>query len=413
MYRKAFALLQKHKRYHIPTFLAASTIALTAFYIAPHQPLFITLDSFVLFADEGVTLEENTQVSSGDIGANSGITFHKNVLVTGNLFADKITLDKGVSVNGNVAYNKLKSATSTQILGTQTKPVQLPIANLLILADFTIGTTSLTITGTSTIISPNNYRDITLSNGSTLVLQSGTYTLRSLELKEGSTLTFTGTTILNIQRALKGEKRVSILPGLHTHHDQLTINYNGFKEKNFKTRDRFDDDKDVSDAFDNDGERKDWQKGISAQPITFGERAFLNFKLIAPRASVTIGRESIIRGQVVAGKIRISKNSILGRNETFIKKSDIRKVFTNNDGGRFPINEIVVNFSADATIEDVMILAQLITGRITAFVPSANVYKFEVSATTVTQLDQVVNQIKSLHDPKIEGVVKNYLLNKL
>jgi hypothetical protein len=374
------------------------------------SPLFSSTDQFVLFADEEITLEENTQVSSGDLGSNGDLKLSANALASGDLFADKITLNKGASVNGNASYNKLRSATGTQILGTQTKPISLPIANLPALPDFTVGMTSLTITGTSTILSPNNYRDITLNQGSTLTLSSGTHTLRSLELKEGSTLMFMGTTTLSIQRALKGEKHVFILPGANTHPDQLTINYNGFKEKNVGTRDHFDDDKDASDTFDNDNERKDWQKGKSAQPITFGERAFLNFRLIAPKASVTIGKESILRGQVVAGKIRVRKGSLLSRDEDFLKDIDPSKIIE-EQGIKYVVNEILILMSDGATSSDVKEILGVIGGTIVGVVDDLGIIKVQIPTSTVLSQQQTITMLKNLNSPFIAEVIPNFLFN--
>jgi hypothetical protein len=407
MYQALLTLFKNPRIFAPILFLAGTGFVVLGSHVS--SPLFSSVDQFVLFADQGITLEDNTQVSSGNIGSNSDLTLDKNVLISGDLFADKITLAKGAEINGNASYNKLRSASSTQILGTQTKPIQLPVANLPILPEFTLGTTSLTVTGTSTILSPNSYRDITLSSGSTLTLLSGSYTLRSLELNEDSTLIFTGTTTLNIQRALKGENHVSILPGLHTHHDQLTINYNGFKEKNVKTRDHFDDDKDASDTFDNDRERKDWQKGTSAQPITFGERAFLNFRLIAPRASVTIGKESIVRGQVVAGKIKVKKDSFLSRSESFAFESDPTKI-VEVDGAKFIGNEVLIGLTIDGQFADAQMAANAVGGRVVGFDPNPPLYQILLPTATVAGVESALRAITDLNNLRIVGVSTNYIL---
>src|SRR3989338_1621365 len=91
---------------------------LFAFSGGVHQPLPPT-DPFVLFATESLTLEQDTQVSSGDLGSNGSLAIDKNVLVTGDLFAKIITIDKNTVVNGNASFNNIKLHKESQILGAQ------------------------------------------------------------------------------------------------------------------------------------------------------------------------------------------------------------------------------------------------------------------------------------------------------
>src|SRR3989338_7209484 len=64
---------------------------LFAFSGGVHPPLLPTTDPFVLFATELLTLEQDTQQSSGDLGSHGSLAIDKNVLVTGDLFAKTIT----------------------------------------------------------------------------------------------------------------------------------------------------------------------------------------------------------------------------------------------------------------------------------------------------------------------------------
>ncbi|KKS37756.1 MAG: hypothetical protein A3G49_05610 [Candidatus Sungbacteria bacterium RIFCSPLOWO2_12_FULL_41_11] len=98
------------RAHHLLSFLAAGGVALAAlnFSGSNTQPLFNSSDSFVLFASEEVKIEEGTQISSGDIGSNKTIDVQKDAIINGNLFADKITLDKNTTINGNVSFNKLQ-----------------------------------------------------------------------------------------------------------------------------------------------------------------------------------------------------------------------------------------------------------------------------------------------------------------
>ncbi|MDO8520897.1 MAG: hypothetical protein Q7S52_02165 [bacterium] len=392
----------------IALILAGSVAAVALVHTTP-PPLFPTTDQFVLFATEQLTLEQDTQVSSGNLGSNDTLAFDKNVLATSDLFGKTITLDKGAVINGNAFYRKIKKHADAQILGAATGGVQLPIANLPVIPDLTFGTTSLTTAGTTTTLTAGNYRDITIQKGSTLTLLPGAYTVRSLELKDNATLIFNASTTINIGRALKGGKRVSVLPGQHTAPDQLTINYNGFKSKNEKN-DSWDNDNDASDSFDDEKERKDWQKGKVAQPVLFGERSFLNFKLLAPKANVIIGKESTLRGQVVARKIRMEKGSILSREEFFSKDADVTKIVSDS-GTRVIANEIVLILSDTATINDIQPIVNVVSGRIVGFLDVLRMAKVEIQATTVTQLHQAVDTLKALRSPFIKDVGINFIFD--
>ena len=359
---------------------------LFAFSGGVHQPLLPTTDPFVLFATESLTLEQDTQVSSGDLGSNGSLAIDKNVLVTGDLFAKIITIDKNTVVNGNASFNNIKLHKESQILGAQTKPTPLPIANIPAFSDSTIGTESRTVSGATTALAPGNYRDITIEQASTIVLSSGTYNLSALELKDHATLIFTGTTTINIARTLKGGSHVSILPGLHTIPDQLIINYNGTPSVNEHAQ--------KTDA--------------AAIPVIFGNRAFLNGRLFAPNANVIIGKESTLRGQVVARGIMVKKEGVVSRTESFAMESDPGKV-VENQGIRFMVNEIVILLTPDATISDAQAIASLVGGTLTGFVPNPPTYKVEVFASMPAELFAFITQMKSSGNPKLIEAVPNLL----
>src|SRR3989344_4870812 len=87
-----------------------------------------------------------------------------------------------------------------------------------------------------------------------------------------------------------------------------------------------DDDAEIVASFDNDADRKEWNKGKEkrtiARPVLFGDRSFINGKLNAPRANVTIGKESTLRGQVLGRKIKIRKEGLISRQDTIVNNSD-------------------------------------------------------------------------------------------
>src|SRR3989338_2070063 len=223
----------KVKKHHIISAFAVSGLA-AAFFNFNSQPLFQNTDYFVLFASEELKLEQDVQVSSGDLGSNKNLDIEKDVIISGNLFADRTTIDKNTAINGNASFNKIKLHKDAQILGIQTKPVQLPIANLPEIQAFNIGTQNFNFTGATNTLAAGNYRDIVVEKSSRLELSGGIYNLRKLELKENSTFVFNASTTINIQFKLRGKDRVSVFPDLNLKPDDLKINYLGIKPKKEK-----------------------------------------------------------------------------------------------------------------------------------------------------------------------------------
>ncbi len=414
-YNDRMERIRKHlKGHHIISTLGIAGIAFAVMNFSG-TPLFNSLDSFVLFGSEGIVLEQETQVSSGDLGSNREIDIQKDAIVNGNLFADKITLDKNVTINGNVSFSKLKIEKETQILGTQTKPVSLPIANLPEIPDFQIGTQDFRFEGQNNALAAGTYRDITLEKNGRLTLTGGVYNLSKLDLKENSTLIYSAPTTLNIQQELKGQQKVSILPGLNLKPDDLAINYQGKKEKGDENGD--DDDNNGDEGDEGGGKDKNKDKGKDKEEdkekngtksIQFGKASFLNFKLLAPKTEVHIGEATTLRGQILARKIKIEKDSILSREEVFEKESDPEKV-TEVNREKFVLNEIIVVLSGDATFDDAQDIANLVTGRVIGFVDRPQTYKIEVNVTTPSELDNLITLVESQNNPLILVVLRNSL----
>ncbi len=369
-----------------------------------NQPLFNNLGSFALFAQEEVKLEKDVQISSGDVGSNREIDIQKDAIINGNLFADRITLDKNTRINGNISFNKLKIEKDAQILGTQTKPVQLPIANLPEIPDFKVGTQDFKFVGSNNTLIAGSYRNIILEKDSRLTLTGGIYNIRKLELKENSTLIFSAVATLNIQSKLKGQQHVSILPGQNLKPTDLVINYLGIRPKNEK-EEKEDDDDEVNANMD-DKEKKDHKAGKIGRPVVFGKDSFLNFKLLAPNASVDIGESTILRGQIAAKKVKIGKGTVVSREEVFEKESDPAKV-VEDQGLKFIVNEIIVLFEDAATQNDIQQVADLVDGVIAGFVTTPKIVKIEVKTTTAQELNNKIQAIKDLNSPLITEVVQN------
>lgn len=377
----------------IAPYLTIGALTFAVFSAGGH-PLFSDANNFVIFAKDGVEIEKSVQVSSGDIGSNKELGINKDAIINGNLFADKIGIDKNSLINGNASFNKLKLEKDAKILGAKTSHVSLPIANLPEIPNFQIGTQDFNFQGPSNTLAAGNYRNITLEKDSRLALTGGTYNLSGLVLKENSVLIFSAPAQLNIKNRLFGQMRVSILPGANIKPDELAINYAGERVKGEKN--------------ENEDETESKE---GAHPAKFGPSSLLNFKLLAPKASVKIGDTTIFRGQILARKVKIEKGSVLSRETFFVKDSDPTKIIIDQDGSQFLVNEILVNFIDDATLLDAQIVANLVGGRVVGVDSTTNTYQIEVLTTTAENLAVKIQSIRQLNDPLIEGIFRNYVLN--
>jgi len=372
-------MLKRIKRRHIIPTIAIGGVVAVVFSLGG-TPLFETTESFVLFGDVDVTFEQGVQVSSGDIGSNNKLTVEKDALVSGDLFADTIILKKDATINGNASFNTLKAKKDSIILGATSTPVSLPIADIPTIAAFVTGTTSLTFSGEDNQLNAGSFDTITLRKDSRLTLTGGFFNISKLFLNDNATLIFSTTTTVNIKREFKTKQNVSILPGANTQFDDLTINYEGKRDK------------------------KD--KG-GTKPVLFGNNSFLNFKLLAPDADVHIGEQSTVRGQIVANKIRVGKESVVSRKEFFEKESDSAKIVEDQIGLRFIANEIIVLLDENSTNADAEAVAASIGGRITGFIPIPTIYKIEVETTTAEELNAIVDQLRNSGNPLILEVTQN------
>ena len=399
----------KGNYHYIVSALAVVGIAFVAFN-STNSSLFNNLDQFILFAQEEIKLEQGIQISSGDLGSNDKIDIEKDAIINGNLFADTISIDKNSTINGNASFNKLKIHKEAKILGTQTKPVSLPIANLPDIPDFSIGTQDFKFEGQNNNLPAGSYRDIIVEKNSRLTLTGGIYNLNKLELKENSTLIFNAPTILNIQFKLKGQKHVSILPGQNNlKPTDLVINYLGTKPKNEK-EEKEDDDEEIN-ALHDDKEKKDHKDGKIGRPVVFGKESFLNFKLLAPKASVKIGEDSTMRGQILARKVKMEKGGVISLVISTSLTTKLTDVVLTIEGEKFVVNQIILQLTPDGTLDDANAIVGTIKGRIVGVIPSINLYQVSVQTATAGELDILIQQLMSQQNPKIKIVSKNIITN--
>lgn len=333
------------------------------------RPTLLNLDQFVLVAADKIHIAKEVQISSGDLAANEEISIAEKNIINGALFADKVRIAEGTAINSNASFNQLKLAQNSQILGTTSTPISLPVVELLQSPDFTPGTENLIVEQDQTI-NTGNFNKIEVKPGIALVLTPGTYNLNILDLRENSKLLFSGPATINIKGELKINAEVLVAQNVDIASTDLRINYAGKKA------------------------------------ITAGDNTLLSLKLFAPEAKVNLGARSTLRGQILANEINAGENSILSREDFFSKESDPEKV-VEDQGIKFIVNEIVVLLKDEAMQVDAQKVADLVEGRITGFVPTPKVFKIEVQVVTAQELLSKIQVIKDSNDPLAVEAVQN------
>ena len=79
-------------------------VSFAAVHNLPNPPIFPNTDNFVIFAEQSVSFEEGTTISSGDVGTNNTLNIGKDTAINGNLFADKIEIGKNTTID--LSHNK-------------------------------------------------------------------------------------------------------------------------------------------------------------------------------------------------------------------------------------------------------------------------------------------------------------------
>ena len=184
------------------------------------------------------------------------------------------------------------------------------------------------------------------------------------------------------------------------------------KDKDDKKKGDEDEDDDEEDENEEEA-REDAadDKANDDKTVKFGKDSLLNFKILAPKATVRLGDTTTFRGQVLAKKIKVGKESVVSREETVIKESIFEEAILEEDGSRFFVNELIINLKDEATFLDAQNIADQIDGRIVGFIKTTNVYQIEVSVNTPEELETKIQFIRQLNNPLIEGVFRNYIFN--
>ncbi len=157
-----------------------------------------TASSYVLLATETIRLGANSEVKSGNIGAN-GIGDHRITISIGpNAKVSACSKIKGnyiwLKINSQVSdvyYNQIRKSPNVEIQGEEHTPLNLPVASLPYFPSFTPGTTNIVVAaGQTYYLDSGDYGYILVMSGAKLVFTGGIYNLKSLVAQADTELSF-------------------------------------------------------------------------------------------------------------------------------------------------------------------------------------------------------------------------------
>ncbi|MGI0046924.1 MAG: fibronectin type III domain-containing protein [Nitrosotalea sp.] len=231
------------------------------------------IGSYVIFGLQGVTLQQNTIVTSGNVGVqNKGnqIQIEQNSqLDSSSIVGDTINLEQNTVVK-NIYYNTLNLGQNTHTT-TQTTPLSLPVVTSLpaFPSSFTVGSADINVNSGSQTISPGNYNNISGSQGVTLEFTGGTYNINSLSIGQNAILKFDGPSTVYVKSTISGGQNTKLNPSLSA---TSVLFYVG-------------------------------------SSITFGQSSTINANMYAPNDEIHFEQNSIATGAFIGNSIQIEQNS--------------------------------------------------------------------------------------------------------
>lgn len=364
------------KSHYIISTLAVGGIAFGLLNAFP-QPLLDSTDNFILLAEDQITLASDITVSSGDVGANSKkgiLTVGSGNTLASDLFASRITLGPNTTINGNATFNNLTKTKDAEVLGEESKTFPSPLVDFPVVVPFQTGTEQFrTQPSETTTLQSRNFKSITTAPNTTLTLEPGVYNIETLTLGNDTTVHFFGATTINISKnATIGNNVVFSQPNTLPI-DSIAINSTGTQ-------------------------------------LSIGTHAMTHGIITAPDATITLGQNTLHRGQVIGRHIVVGNGVILSREEGFEKESDESKIVEIEDGTRFFGNELLVLLKDEATLSDAQAIAQFVNGTITGFDPNPPLYQIELSTNDADSMIAVISVIIDSANPLIIEAIPNLLL---
>ena len=240
------------------------------------------LNDYVVVGEQSVQLGRNVVIASGNLAVDAvggGLRSEKS-LVTGdgaNLVADQAQT-KGYSSIYSIFANDFHNFGQLVIrAGTGAIPFPPPV-----LSDYPSatsvppGTTDLiSLSWVTVTVPPGSYRNGKVGAGSTWVLPGGTYNFQTLKLASHARLLCTAPTTVNVIDRMSFGSFVIVGPiGTGTSPLDFVIN-------------------------------------VAGSEVSFGNRANIAARVVAPQASLSVGHAGVIKGQLVANSIRLGASTIV------------------------------------------------------------------------------------------------------
>jgi len=194
-------------------------------YLLNHLSAGSPVSTYSLFATHSLWLEQNSDVHSGDIGANEAgsapfldsqvelsVGIGTSTASGFSIKANRIKVKQGATVRSDVYYNELEN--NGTITGTQHTPLTLPLVSIL--PEFktaTPGSQNITIpqNGTQTL-SPGSYGDILVRRNGKLTLTGGVYHLGSLNTGDNVQILFQAPSEVRIAGRFDTDQGTSVGP---------------------------------------------------------------------------------------------------------------------------------------------------------------------------------------------------------
>jgi len=109
------------------------------------------------------------------------------------------------------------------------------------------------------------------------------------------------------------------------------------------------------------------------------------------------------------GWLQVEVLQELVEDESHVKPLDTSKIFVDPDGPVFPVNQLILALTDDATTAAAEEIAALIGAVIVGFIPVINTYQIIVPASTPEEIESIITNLNGIGDPRVRGVTRNYL----
>jgi len=240
-----------------------------------------SLDDYTLFSNGSLILRDRAKVTNGLLGSGSNVQMGYDATLGGNVVSkgSLVMWDRAV-VSGNVTLSGALSLHSqAKVTGTVTQKTTVPSVTIPTVA-FAAGTADITVSsGATQRLSPGAYRNVQVSSGGNLYLESGTYSFNTLILEPDVTLYF---------NCPIGPVDVRVLTTLSiADRDRLIINQGSLSPSDVRIYSH------------------------QTTALQIGTDARMEAVVTAPRASVVIGDRTALAGKLRANAITIGYNVLM------------------------------------------------------------------------------------------------------